>query len=370
MKIAILADPLDNQNAGVHVYTKSLIKELLKRNDAHEYLLVRQKKDPKLVGVQQIIIPNISLPIGYASLRLFFIIPYILTKKKVDLVIEPAHFGPFNLPKRIKRITFIHDLTPVKFPEYHRWHSQILQRIFLKRILKKTHLIFTNSKNTSKDLEQYYPFTKDKNKAILLGKENRFQPNKNKTLIHKLGIESPYFLFVGTIEPRKNLVRLLLAYTSFMKETDTPYNLVFAGEMGWKTEGFKKALAIHPYREQIKILGYVKKEELPTLYTHAEALIYPSLYEGFGFPVLEAMACGTTVICSNTSSLPEVGGTAAHYCNPQSIGEIKEQMIKISHFTLSEKQLNHKKNIAQATLFSWKKHVDSFMYTIDKLMQE
>jgi glycosyltransferase involved in cell wall biosynthesis len=370
MKIAILADALDNQNAGIHVYTKSLIKELLKRKDGNEYILVRQKKDNKLSQIQQIIIPNSSLPIGFGSLRLFFIIPYILTKQKVDVVFEPAHFGPFNLPKRIKRITFIHDLTPIILPKYHRWHGHVLQRIFLKRILKNTHLIFTNSKNTSKDLEQYYPFTKDKNKILLLGKDSSFKPSLNKDIIRDLGIKLPYFLCVGTIEPRKNLVRLLKAYTLFMNETNTPYKLVIGGGLGWKTQSFKKELAIHPYREHIILLGYVKKEVLPIVYSHARALIYPSLYEGFGLPVLESLACGTDVICSNTSSLPEVGGTVAHYCNPESVVEIKKQMIIVSQLSLADQKINSQKNLAHAKKFSWKKHADFFINNIEILITD
>jgi len=368
MKIAILADALDNQNAGIHIYTKALVKELLKRNDGHEYILIRQKKDTDLSHIQQIAIPNINLPIGFASLRLFFIIPYILKKQKVDVVFEPAHFGPFNLPKRIKRVTFIHDLTPIKLPEYHRWHSQMLQRIFLKRILKKTHLILTNSKNTSKDLVQHYPFTKNKNEVLLLGKDSRFQPSQNEYVIQDYDIEFPYFLFVGTIEPRKNLVRLLQAYALFMNESDTRYDFVFVGGMGWKTEGFKKELEKHPYRARIKMLGYVKKEDLPILYSHASALAYPSLYEGFGLPILEALSCGTDVICSSTSSLPEVGGAVAHYCNPQSVDDIKEQMIKVSQLSLAEQKINSQKNLEQAQKFSWKKHVDSFIDNIEMLI--
>jgi len=367
MKIAILADPLDNQNAGVHIYTKSLVNELLKRNDGHEYILIRQRKDPKLKNVQQIIIPNINLPIGYASFRLFFIIPFILIKNKVDIVFEPAHFGPFNLPKRIKRITFIHDLTPIKFPEYHRWHSQILQKIFLKNILKKTDLILTNSKSTNLDLEYYYPFTKNKNKTILLGKELIYQPTQDIKIIQSLGIKLPYFLYVGTIEPRKNLLILLSAYTLFVEQSNKPHILVLAGGMGWKTKKIKEALANHPYRHKIIMLGYVSKKVLPSLYTHAEAFIYPSLYEGFGFPVLEALACGTNVICSNTSSLPEVGGKAANYCNTYSPNEIKNKMLKIANYTVQEKEYHRQKNTEQSKLFSWEKHVDIFINLINKM---
>ncbi len=370
MKIAILADPLDNQYAGVHIYTKSLVTELLKRNDGHEYILIRQKRDLNLKGVRQIIIPNINLPIGYASFRLFFIIPSILVKNKVDVVFEPAHFGPFNLPKKIKRITFIHDLTPIKFPNYHRWHSQILQKLFLKRILKQTNLILTNSKNTSLDLEYYYPFTKNKNKTILLGKESIYQPTQDIKLIQSLGIKLPYFLNVGTIEPRKNLLNLLTAYTFFVEQTNKPHTLVLAGGMGWKTKKIKEALDNHPYRSRIVILGYVSKKALPLLYTHAEAFIYPSLYEGFGFPVLEALACGTNVICSNTSSLPEVGGEVANYCNPQSPDKIKEEMIKIVNYTEKEKKYFKEQNIEQSKLFSWEKHADTFVNSIEELFRE
>ena len=369
MKIAILADPLDNQNAGVHIYTKSLVEQLLNRNDEHEYILVRQKKDT-LLPLKQIIVPNISLPIGYASLRLFFIIPYILRKEKVDVVIEPAHFGPFNLPKQIKRITIIHDLTPIKFPQFHRWHSQILQRIFLKRILQNTHFIITNSKNTSRDLEQYYPFTKNKNKAILLGKEAIYQPSHNKAVLKKLGINKAYFLAVGTIEPRKNLICLLKAYEQFVLQNGTHFDLVIAGGIGWKSENFQNALAQHPYKKQIKLLGYVKKEFLPVLYTHSTALIYPSLYEGFGFPVLEAMACGTAVICSNTSSLPEVGGKIAHYFPPQSSEQLTKLMTLVSEYNDAQQEQVYEKSLHHAAQFSWKKHVDLFIQTIENLFQK
>lgn len=368
MKIAILADPLDNQNAGVHIFTKSLIEELISSDDAHTYVLVRQKYDPSLPDkVKQIVIPVKPIP-GFASLRLFVQVPLALRKEKVDVVIEPAHFGPFNLPSSIKRMTVIHDLTPIIFPEHHTWHGQILQRIFLSRILSKTDHVITNSQNTSRDLEHYYPNTKDKNTAILLGKDRSYTPTIDPQVLIDNGIRNRYFLTVGTIEPRKNLELLLSAFEKVIDESQEDISLVIAGGLGWKTESFEKALAEHPYRDKIIMLGYVDKKILPALYSQAIALIYPSIYEGFGFPVLEGMSCGVPVICANVSSLPEVGGSLALYIDPTSERDLIGHMQTALAYTVEEREAIKDKSVTHSDQYSWKNHAATFLSVIDKLV--
>lgn len=360
MKIAILADPLDNQTAGVHVYTKGLVDALIKYEQEHEYVLIREKKDPDLPSrVQQIVIPNYRYLLFFATLRLFFIIPLVLRWLKVDAVLEPAHFGPFNLPKRIRRITVIHDLTPLLFPQYHLWHSQVLQRLFLKRILKKTHLVLTVSQNTCADLKRIFPFTAAKTIVIPPGRDPFFQPDNTKTVLQKWRIDAPYFLFVGTIEPRKNLVSLLQAYQQFRERNEERVLLLIVGGKGWKYHSFHDTLVSHPFKSDIHLMGYVDKMDLPALYTQSLALIYPSIYEGFGLPVLEAMACGAAVICSNRSSLPEVGGNAALYFDLEKKFDLLKQMEAIAYnkSLLKEKKLL---SLQQAYLFSWQKYVDTF----------
>jgi len=189
MKIAILADPLDNQNAGIHNYTKQLIQSLYSLKPNHEIVLIRTKNTGEFPNFKTIVVPTTNLPIGYQSIRLFFILPIILIKEKVDIVFEPAHFGPFNLPKRIARITMIHDLTPIILSDYHRFHSQMLQKLFLKHILQKANLVFVNSANTEKDVLKVYPFTKGKTVKILLGKDNVLQPSHDKKAIQKYNLE-------------------------------------------------------------------------------------------------------------------------------------------------------------------------------------
>lgn len=360
-KLAIIADPLDNQRAGVHIFTKELINALVDLGKADQLLLIREQYDPAL-KIEQIVVPNVRLPIGFASLRLFFIIPWILRSRGVAAVFEPAHFGPFNLPRRIKRITMIHDLTPLIFPQYHRWHSQVLQRIFLKGILKRADWIFTNSKHTSQDVKRFFPFTKHQVAHLYLGKHPSFQPTYNPERVGELGISTPYFLFVGTLEPRKNLVLLLKSFSTFcLKNTAT--DLVIVGQAGWKNQAFVDALANHPYRNRIKILGYVPFADLPVLYTHSTALIYPSQYEGFGLPIVEALACGTSVITAKNSSLAEIGEGAAFFFATHDAADLTAKMHQVNNFEGCRFTANQQ----HAARFSWESCAASFWTRIEEI---
>lgn len=369
MRIAILADPLDNQHAGIHIYTKELIKALAEHDHQNEYILVREKKSDDFSQFRQVVISNIRLPIGFASLRLFYLIPRLLQKLNVDIVVEPAHFGPFNLPRRIKRITVIHDLTPIRFPHFHRWHSQVLQNIFLRRILDHTNLIISNSQQTTADIAEKYPHNTDKIVTIPLGKEVLFKPDINEQNLAPYNIRYPYFLYVGTIEPRKNLVGLLLAYQSFRKKFAAKINLVITGGKGWRSNDFFTALQNHPYRDDIQLTGYLPRNILPSLYSSATAFIYPSFYEGFGLPVLEAMACGAPCIISKVASLPEVGGNAALYFLPDDMPHLAELMEKVATNASLKTELS-KRSIRQAENFSWEKYAYSFMAAVKKLGDE
>lgn len=367
MKIAIIADPIDNQKGGVHVYTKEVVNGLIAAHSHHTFMLVRERKDLSLLNVKQIVIPNIRIGLGLAALRLFIIVPLVLWWNKVDAVFEPAHFGPFNLPRRIRRITMIHDLTPFLFPHYHRFHSQILQKIFLPGILRRANVILANSVHTAKDILRFFPDTRSKVVPILLGCDPIFKPMPASQFLEEAGIHKPYWLAVGTIEPRKNLVRLLDAFAQWRKINDNNGQLVIVGQKGWRSEAFYEALEKHPYTSSIVLTGYVSDESLAVLYTHAVGLIYPSEYEGFGLPVLEALNCGCPVICSGVSSLPEVGGSAVLYVDPLDISNIVTQMTTL--FSLSEEERNHKisASLAQAAKFRWSNHVQTLLKILDQL---
>ena len=368
MRVVILADPLDNQHAGIHYYTWNLVSQLRKVDSEVDYYILRRKKDELFPEDKQIVVKNYRFP-GYAALRMFWIIPRKLRKLKVDVVVEPAHFGPFNLPKRMKRVTVIHDLTPILFPHLHRFHSQLLQRIFLKGILRRAKLIISNSKNTARDIESYDPTLKNRIISIYLGRDEHITYCEQDDYLKRMFKEKPYFLFAGTIEPRKNLTALLKAYELYRDQSNDAPLLVIAGRQGWKNRVFFKALRKHPFRQDIILTGYLPRHLMAALYSHAIALLLPSLYEGFGLPVVEAMSCGTPCLLSETSSLPEVGGKAALYFNPEDPASIAKSMIKINTDEPLRRALS-KLALQQAAKFSWKEYALIFDQEIKKLINE
>lgn len=367
MRIAIIADPIDNQKGGVHVYTRELVRHLLQAGGGHEWILIRERKDPSLSGARQIVIPNIRIGLGLAALRLFFVVPLVLWWHKVDVVFEPAHFGPFNLPARIRRVTMIHDMTPLLFPQYHRFHSQWLQRIFLRGILRRASLILANSAHTAADIRTFFPEVASRITTIPLGCDPDMQPNADMTWLEQSGIRLPYWLSVGTIEPRKNLVRLLEAYAAYRMAEKEGLPLLVVGQQGWKSESFYRALDEHPYRADIHLAGFVPNSVLSALYTHARALVYPSEYEGFGLPVLEALSCGCPVICSGVSSLPEVGGDTAWYVDPMDTQALTRAMLQMGQLPADDYKRLQQEGRQRAALFNWTDHARDWLDAVGRI---
>lgn len=366
--IVIIADPIDKQLAGIHYFTLNLIKALLALDNENRYSIIKLGPDLIAENINHISLPNTITFLKTDPIRSFITLPNLIKDLKPDLVIEPAHFGPFNLPKSIKRLTVIHDLIPLKFPSFHPILSVIAHKFLLPNIIKNANLLITNSKQTEKDLLAFLPRAKGKTHSIYLGKEDFFKPSHSKEILKKYKIEAPYFFSLGTIEPRKNLITLLEAYSLFRSTNKKKVQLVISGEFGWNSNKFYKKLLKHPFKEDIKLIGYAKRRELPYLYSQAEAFIYPSFYEGFGLPVLEAMACGTACLISNQSSLPEVGGDAALYFDPDSTQDLKDLMQDVMDQDELKKTLKEK-SLKQAQKFSWENFAQQLLLIINKEIQ-
>lgn len=355
MRIAILADALDTQFAGIHIYVKELLNALYTLDADNEYYIVRAQKTDAYSRWKEVIIPiNQKIPF-HARMRQFWHIPRILRKLKVDLVMEPGHFGPFNLPASVKRVTVIHDLTPILFPDFHIKTSQLTHRWFLPRILRMADHIITNSDNTTKDVIAYYPDAASKITGIHLGKHPSFRPTDPSDVIKKHNLTPDYILYLGTLEPRKNLDVLLTSFEKYKYARPTSTTqLVLAGKQGWRIEPFLQKVADSKFRSEIKLLGYLSFEELPALYSGAAVSVYPSHYEGFGFPVLEAMACGTAVISSSSSSLTEVGGEAVAYFEPGDEMTLYDQLELVLDDQGRREEMESA-GLAQAEGFEWAK---------------
>ncbi len=301
---------------------------------------------------------------GWATLMVFFANPIIAIRNKIDIVVEPAHFGPFNLPKRIKRVTVIHDLTPIKFPKYHTLRGSFLQKLFLPGIVKRSDRLLTNSDWTKKDLIEVYPESEGKSKTIHLGLSDKFVHVKNKELLRSEHlIYRDYILYVGTIEPRKNLTFLLKAFAEFKTKYKSELQLVIVGKKGWKSEEFYDLLKSDSIYRDVRMLGFVPNSHLNLLYSGASLFIYPSLYEGFGFPPLEAMVCGTKALVPKNSSISEVCEGMAYFYNTN---DPKEMADKI-HSSL-EDEFDPNVNIRKIReKFSWDNYAVQFLEQMKEL---
>ncbi len=324
----------NGNGAGKGTYCSEITKALLKKFPKLRLYNDRQNPDfPK-----QIII-------GGRGIRWHFNLRKYLKENPVDFFIAPSSFiYPAIAPRSQKFAIVVHDMIAFMFAKNHKFFPTLVERLTLGRAVKKAEFIITVSKNSAKDLRRIKPAAK-KSKIILampaVGKI--FKPVKT----HALKLPEKYILAVGTIEPRKNLESVFKAFRILaVKHLDL--HLCVAGGKGWQQskifQNFPKEFA-----DRIHILGYVKMSTLPELYSRAKCLVYPSLYEGFGIPPLEAMACGCPVIASNVSSLPEVVGDAAILVEPTDIKAIVEGVEKLLKNPLSFV----KKGLAQAKKFSW-----------------
>ena len=272
-----------------------------------------------------------------------FQLPKIYQTLKSQLLFSPIPEAPLCTNSRF--IVMSHDMIPLRFPKrfspltpYHRY--------YVPQVLKQTQHIICNSQATANDIIQFYQIPSHKITPILLaGNNSHFQflnlPTRN------------YFLYIGRQDPYKNLERLITAFSTLPNRND--YELWLAGPYDQR---YSPLLEIQAQElgisHLVKFLNYVSYDELPIIINQALALVFPSLWEGFGLPVLEAMACGTPVITSNISSLPEVAGDAAILINPYNPGEITAAMQVIINDSELRKQLV-KKGLKRANQFSWEK---------------
>lgn len=264
-------------------------------------------------------------------------------------------------PATQKTIT-IHDLSYELYPNFFSvkqrlWH----QFIRPKKLISQCHKIIADSENTKKDLQRIYQMPPEKINVIYPGLNHEFykqiEPNhpKLKIIREKYRLPQKFILYLGTIEPRKNIIGIIEAFNLLQAiNYNAEINLVIAGSKGWKNNEIYKSAQNSPYTDQIKFTGYIAESDKPYLYSLAELFIFPSFYEGFGFPVLEAQACGLPVIAATNSSFPEILADSAVLLNPDSISQLALGMNIILHDSSYKKSLIAK-GLVNCQRFSWTK---------------
>ncbi len=270
--------------------------------------------------------------------------------------------------RHIPTVMTVHDLIFRSLPEHHkplnRWYLNATMPLYCKRA---DHIIAV-SEATRRDLVAAYHLPPEKITVIYEAAAPHFkpQPQAAQDRVRAVyGLPEHYLLYVGTIEPRKNLERLLSAWAPLYRAGECP-PLVIVGKRGWLSDGFFAALHACPAQDGVILTGYVRDADLPALYTAATVFVFPSLYEGFGLPILEAMACGTPVICSNSSSLPEVAGEAALLADPTDVEAMREALRALVLDQDRRVELRAR-GLQQASNFSWAQAVKQTLDVYDNV---
>jgi len=346
---------------GIGRMTFELIRHLGIIDKENQYYLFFHRDYPK---IEKVLAPNfkkyiIPFKTGLIPLKIFWheiLIPYHCKKLNVDVFHQPnfisARKGSF------KKIVTIHDLSTKIYPEQKPFNARWYYNMYVSNTIRKADIIMAVSENTKKDIIKFYGINKNKIKVIYEGVMDYFRVISEKELLNsvriKYALPDEFIFFVGTIEPRKNLVRLLKAFSEVIKDANKNIFLVIAGYKGWLTKPFFRMLNELSISKKVLLLGYVDEEDLPALYNLAKIFVFPSIYEGFGIPPLEAMACGTPVIASNASSIPEIVGDSAILVDPYDEKILANEIMNLLKDNDWQKELSEK-GLKRAKLFSWEK---------------
>lgn len=272
----------------------------------------------------------------------------------LDVLFVPGHTIPLIRKKELKTVVTVHDLGAEYLPKMHQLRQRLYLSFITRMQLKTATKLIAVSRVTKNDLVEKIGLDPKKIEVIYEGVNlDQFKSIKDDLLnniLSKYNLEKEkYFLFVGTIQPRKNLIRLIKAFA----QIPCPYLLVLVGFKGWLSDQIYKLPKKLEIAEKVKFLGFIDNKDLPSLYSGAIALVFPSLFEGFGLPILEAFACECPVLTSNLSSMPEVGGDAPVYVDPYNIDSISQGLTKVMNQESRIKLI--KKGKIQVKKFSWRK---------------
>lgn len=364
MTIGIEAQRANNsEKTGVEHYAKELILELAKIDTQNKYLLYLQTEPEKWFSTlpENFKVKVIPFPKFWTQIRLSL----EMLMSPPDVLFVPASTLPLIHPNSVYTE---HDVAWVYYPEIFTWYMRWFHRIFSWVARTRATRIISISESTKRDLVKHYHVNPSKIAVVPHGY------TKTDAIDHqlpdglKVKLPEKYVLYLSTIQPRKNLARLMDAFRELKTEhPELPHKLVVVGKLGWKFEEiFRK---IKENEDIVIFLGHVGDNDRWPIYKGAELYVNPSLYEGFGMPLLEAFECDTPVVVANNSSFPEVGGDAAIYFNPLEVSDIKNAMYKV----LTNPELQREmiaKGKEQLAHFSWKRCAYETLKVLEETSKE
>lgn len=376
MRIGIDYTAAINQSAGIGRFVRGLVGAVAKIDRENEYVLVHAAPNPGR-AVEAPAAPNFTTRELRFRERVMTVLWHrLLLPLPVDLLTGPVdifHSPDFVLPPVRQAITIltVHDLAFLIYPECADERLRAFLEQTVPRSTARADYILTDSENTRNDVICLLDANPDRVFVVPGGVDPIFAPASEEAIrqVRTLyGVDRPYILSVGVIEPRKNFPRLIEAYTRFRVRTGRDYQLVIAGGKGWLSDETFRQAERSSFAIDVRFTGYVPDEYLPALYSGAEVFAFPSLYEGFGLPVLEAMACGAPVVCANTSSLPEFAGDAALLVppdDPDAIADALERACEDNTLRASLRQ----RGAERARAYQWQRSAERLLETYEHVAQ-
>lgn len=356
MRIGIDVTALPTQLFGAGNYIVNLTQTLIRTDSANDYFVFsKPQQAPLFAGRGYAQIVPADLPTRYHRIAWEQVaFPRLIQRYRLDVVHSPHYTMPV-LASCARVVTF-HDMTFMLHPEAHLLYKLLFFRTMIPISARSADALIAISQNTQKDILNLFPARSNRLFTIPYGIVPIFQPMPRSAQINalrKYDLPEPFVLYVGNLEPRKNLPSLLRAFATLVKR-GLPHSLVLVGSRGWMDDDIFSTLRDLNVGHRVFMPGYVPQEELPALYSAASLFVYASRYEGFGLPILEAMACGVPVITSNVASMPEIAGDAGMLIDPNNETELSEAMARI----LNDSELRAKMSrdgIERARQFSWER---------------
>ncbi|MEW6185773.1 MAG: glycosyltransferase family 1 protein [Thermodesulfobacteriota bacterium] len=361
MKIAVDVRTVSPNRSGVGNYVLNLIQNLKEVDEGPVYHLLGQKKNFPLLGElgpKQKPLETLFSPENHPLSDIWehFVLPLRLKARGIDVFHGPASLIPFKKDQYAVVVT-IHDLVAFLFSETIPRKYGVYMRYLLRQAVNKADKIIAVSRHTQKDLIEILRVPEEKIVVVHEAPSPIFRPldkaEAQNRIREKYGIKKKYIYHLGNIEPRKNLIVLLEAFTRVSQELGDEYQLVVSGQRGWLVRALRQFFKHYPMRDRVLFTGYVPLGDIPWFMNGADLFVFPSLYEGFGLPVLEAMSCGTPVISSKRSSIPEIVGSAGVLVDPTDRRELADRIVGLLRDPLELKRLSQA-GIEQAGRFTWR----------------
>lgn len=352
-KIIINASILNNKPSGLGIYTMNVLKHLTKYIDVDKSFVCTSSN--KLDNIYNCIKLNEKISPGYGKFAGLYRFIWTQTKfvykyhNKKEIVYCPTQYA--SLLSKNRQIITIHDIIPIKFPKQNKM-QYLYYRYFLPILLNKCEDIITISNNTKEDLVKFYKIKEEKIHVIYNGYDESLFNNDecDKNYFRDKFNLNKYILIVGASFPHKNIDNYIKSY-SLIKDKVEEKLVIVGGRKEYK-EYLKKICKVNNVENDVIFMPYLNDYEISLLYKNATLMIYPTLYEGFGLPAIESMACGIPVLMSNTSSLPEIGENAAEYFDPYSIQDMAEKTVLLIKNEKLRNELS-KKGLENVKRFSW-----------------